>query len=273
MRLIKLGHRVAVIPIDPSSPISGGSILGDKTRMTELSRSQNAYVRASPTRCMLGGIAEHTSDVVLLCESAAYDTVIVESVGLGQSETELDQAVDIFILVIPPGAGDDLQASKKGVMEVSDLVVVNKADGEQLQLAKQASVDYSISMRLIRRKHRDWEPKVVLVSAQTSFGIDELINSLVEFNEIMTKNNSIGEKRTRQSIYWMWAHFQKLIIDSLHSNPTLRAQTSQLKTELELGKTSSRIAAISLYNAFASTMKGSSNNSINFNKSEVNNNK
>jgi LAO/AO transport system kinase len=163
MMLIEMGHKVAVIPIDPSSSVSGGSILGDKTRMDSLSKSESAYVRASPTRCILGGIAEHTADVVSLCESGGYDTVIVESVGLGQSEIELDQAVDLFILLLPPGAGDDLQASKKGVMEFADLVIVNKADGALLPLARAALSDYKCSVSLIRRKCLDWEPRVQMV--------------------------------------------------------------------------------------------------------------
>lgn len=252
MKLIDLGHRVAVIPIDPSSQVSGGSILGDKTRMTELSKSENAYVRASPTRCALGGIAEHTSDVVTVCESTGYDTIIVESVGLGQSEIELDQAVDIFVLLIPPGAGDDLQASKKGVMEFADLVAVNKADGDLLALARETVGDYSFSVKYIRRKHSAWEPKVFLFSARTGYGIDDFVKNLVEFNDCATESNEIFLKRAKQSQYWMWAHFQKLCIDSLNANAFLKNKTSQLTRELEDGITAPRLAAVSLHDAFLS---------------------
>lgn len=249
-KLVASGHKVAVIPIDPSSSVSGGSILGDKTRMDTLSKSENTYVRASPTRCTLGGIAEHTADVVSLCESGGYDTVIVESVGLGQSEIELDQAVDIFILLLPPGAGDDLQASKKGVMEFADLVVVNKADGPLLPLAKATKNDYTYSVRMIRRKCIEWDPKVLMISARTGDGMDDFIKTIKEFGDVMSRKNRLNEKRGKQSIYWMWAHFQKLIIDSLHKDSYLQGRTEKLKLQLVAQTTAPRVAAATLYDTF-----------------------
>ena len=155
--------KVAVLAVDPTSHISGGSILGDKTRMEFLSRNSNAYVRASPTRGVLGGIAEYTSDIILLCEAAKYDVIIVESVGLGQSEVDIDKVVDILLLVIPPGAGDSLQASKKGIMEAADIIVVNKADGEQLPMAQKTKADYAGAMHFIRQKNKDWITPVLMV--------------------------------------------------------------------------------------------------------------
>jgi LAO/AO transport system kinase len=250
MKLVGLGHKVAVIPVDPSSQISGGSILGDKTRMEQLSRSEQAYVRASPTRCMLGGIAEYTSDVVSVCESAGYDTVIVESVGLGQSETELDQAVDLFVLVIPPVAGDDLQASKKGIMEVADVVVVNKADGDLVPLARQTVCDYASSVRFIRPKHADWSAKIMMLSARTGVGVDEFIGHMKTFSETMTDNRGIARKRGRQAKYWMWAHFQRHILDSLHSDDRLKAKAHSLEASLESETATPRAAAEALFEAF-----------------------
>eukprot|EP01035_Chromulina_nebulosa_P017365 gene17365-22913_t len=173
MNYVNKGHRVAVIPVDPTSHISGGSILGDKTRMDKLSLSDNAYVRASPTRGVLGGIAEHTFDIISLCESARYDVVIVESVGLGQSEVDIDMAVDMLVLIVPPGGGDSLQASKKGIMEVADLIIVNKADNELLNAAKHTKADYSGSIQFIRQKYIWWKTKVLLMSAKTGAGLDE----------------------------------------------------------------------------------------------------
>ena len=164
--LVRSGHRVAVIPVDPSSHISGGSILGDKTRMEVLSRHAHAYVRASPTSGVLGGIAEHTNDVITLCEAAGYDVVIVESVGLGQSEVDIDQAVDMLCVLIPPGGGDGLQASKKGIMEAADLLLVNKADGTLLTQAKHTKSDYSGAMSFIRQKHAAWKASVHLLSSK-----------------------------------------------------------------------------------------------------------
>ena len=200
-RILLIRAQVAVIPVDPSSHVSGGSILGDKTRMEELSRSPHAYVRASPTRGVLGGIAEHTADVISLCECAGYDVVIVESVGLGQSEVcsalccagshllcpvnhiltvhtpilpfhvlmkvDIDQAVDLLLVIVPPGGGDSLQATKKGIMEAADLVAVNKADGSLAIQAKHTRADYSGSMAFIRPKHPLWKPEVLLMSSRT----------------------------------------------------------------------------------------------------------
>ena len=250
MMLVQRGHKVAVIPIDPSSSVSGGSILGDKTRMDHLSKSSSAFVRASPTRCVLGGIAEHTSDVVSLCESGGYDTVIVESVGLGQSEIELDQAVDIFILLLPPGAGDELQASKKGVMEFADLVVVNKADGDLLQLAKATANDYKHSLRMIRRKCIDWDPRVINISARTGSGMEEFVDTIRDFNKLMVQNNNLSMKRGKQSVYWMWAHFQKMILDSLGRDKYLENKTTQLKSALHNESIAPRLAATELCETF-----------------------
>jgi len=213
MRLISRGHKVAVIPVDPSSHITGGSILGDKTRMDELSKNSNAYVRASPTRGVLGGIAEHTSDVISLCECAGYDIVIVESVGLGQSEVDIDHAVDLLMMIVPPGGGDGLQASKKGIMEAADLIAVNKADGSLETQAKHTRADYQGSMAFVRLKHEDWKPPVMLMSARTSLGLDKIEEKLLEFHNIMSSNSGLINKRLKQSIHWMWMQYRLNIVN------------------------------------------------------------
>ncbi len=195
LRLIKKSHKVAVIPVDPSSHISGGSILGDKTRMEQLSRSMDAYIRASPTRGVLGGIAEHTADVISLCEFAGFNVVIVESVGLGQSEVDIDSAVDILVLLVPPGGGDSLQATKKGIMEAADLVLVNKADGELLTPAKHTKADYAGAMQFIRRKHQDWEPRVLMMSAHTGYNMDKVEEQLFNYHNLMMSNEHLYNKR------------------------------------------------------------------------------
>ena len=203
------GHRVAVIPVDPSSHISGGSILGDKTRMESLSINPDAYVRASPTRGVLGGIAEHTCDVISLCESAGYDVVIVESVGLGQSEVDIDTDVDMLLMVVPPGGGDGLQASKKGIMEAADMVAVNKADGDLLAQAKHTRADYAGSMAFIRQKHPNWRPEVLMMSARTGKGLQTLENKLATFHHDMMAQGTLQVRKPLQSIEISDGHIYK----------------------------------------------------------------
>ena len=250
MQLVQANHRVAVIPVDPSSHLSGGSILGDKTRMDQLTRSENAYIRASPTRGVLGGIAEATADVISLCEYAHYDVVIVESVGLGQSEIELDQAVDIFLLIVSPGGGDDLQASKKGIMEACDIIIVNKADGDLLTTAKHTKADYSGTVRFQRRKDPSWQPRVLLASARTGTGIAELSNTIAEFHETMVNNGRLDMKRTRQKKYWMWSHFQHLVETSISQRKSTLDQAKDLELGLANGRVTARKAASVLFDAF-----------------------
>lgn len=248
--LIKKSHKVAVIPVDPSSHVSGGSILGDKTRMTELSRSSDAYVRASPTRGVLGGIAEHTVDVISLCESAGYDAVIVESVGLGQSEVEIDSAVDMLILIVPPGGGDSLQAAKKGIMEAVDLVLVNKADGNLLDAAKHTKADYSGSIQFIRQKHDDWRAKVLMISAKTQLNMDDTLKEIYKYHETMFGNGYLFQKRADQRLHWMRQHFYRRIIDDVESNGLLTEQRNQLKTAVENGGVTARRAAKTLHESY-----------------------
>jgi LAO/AO transport system kinase len=232
--------------VDPSSHISGGSILGDKTRMEQLSRTMKAYIRASPTRGVLGGIGEHTADVIALCEYAHFNVIIVESVGLGQSEVDIDEAVDLLLLVVPPSAGDSLQASKKGIMEAADMILVNKADGELLSSAKHTKADYSGAMQFIRYKHYDWKPKVMLMSAQTEYNLDEVLNEILRFHDVMTKNNGLQEKRQKQKEKWFHGQLQRMLYHQLENNEQYRQNLAEVKQSLLVndGKyTTSRSAA------------------------------
>jgi len=255
MRLIARGHRVAVVPVDPSSHISGGSILGDKTRMDELSKHPNAYVRASPTRGVLGGIAEHTADVISLCECAGYDVVIVESVGLGQSEVDIDHAVDLLLVIVPPGGGDSLQAAKKGIMEAADLVAVNKADGSLAMQAKHTRADYSGSMAFIRRKHPLWKPEVILMSARTGLGLDQLESKLATFHATMSECGGLVEKRVKQSVHWMWGQYRREIVLKSEQQAGVQALAAQLLLHLKQGRVAPRAAAGKLLDA---TLRSSS---------------
>lgn len=243
LRLIKKDHRVAVIPVDPSSHISGGSILGDKTRMEQLTRSSNSYIRASPTRGVLGGIAEHTSDVISLCESAGYDVVVVESVGLGQSEVDIDSAVDMLLLLVPPGGGDSLQATKKGIMEAADLVLVNKADGDLLNSAKHTKADYAGAMQFVRRKNINWQPKVLMMSAYTGFNLDKVEEEIFGFHKLMLDNGSLIEKRTTQSKQWTLGQFRRLLTETVESDNKWDPHVQELFEEIDRGRMTPRAAA------------------------------
>eukprot|EP00605_Chrysophyceae_sp_TOSAG23-4_P003011 GSChrysophyteH1.ASY1.ANO1.3316.1 assembled CDS len=243
MRLIGRGHRVAVIPVDPSSHISGGSILGDKTRMEELSKSPKAYVRASPTRGVLGGIAEHTADVISLCECAGYDVIIVESVGLGQSEVDIDHAVDLLMMIVPPGGGDGLQASKKGIMEATDIIAVNKADGTLATQAKHTRADYQGSLAFVRPKHIDWKPQCLLMSARTGKGLDEVEAKIANFHTVMSKNGGLESKRIRQSIHWMWGQYRRDLVNVSESQDSVQELSRQLVDDMRRGKITPRAAA------------------------------
>lgn len=254
MMYIAKSNRVAVIPVDPSSHISGGSILGDKTRMEKLGLSDEAYVRASPTRGVLGGIAEHTAEVIYLCEAAGYNIVFVESVGLGQSEVDIDIAVDMLLVIIPPGGGDGLQASKKGIMEAADLVVVNKADGDLLVAAKHTKADYSAAMSFIRRKHHSWQPVVLMVSSRTGEGLEAVQREMEKFRSSMTANGALQEKRAHQSIDWMRRQFRRRLVSSVEGKQTTRQLQRELERELAQGRTTPRAAAKRLLDAVDSTV-------------------
>jgi len=210
--LIAQGHRVAVLTIDPSSSVSGGSILGDKTRMEKLSVHDMAYIRPSPSSGTLGGVAEKTREAMLVCEAAGYDIVIVETVGVGQSETAVANMTDMFVLMQLPNAGDDLQAIKKGVMELADLVVINKADLD-LGAATRAQAQITSSLRLLglhghpEHMHHDekiWHPQVIQLSALLGQGVDKFWAAVTQFKSLETQNGRLAARRQHQSLAWMW---------------------------------------------------------------------
>lgn len=239
-------NKVAVIPVDPSSHISGGSILGDKTRMDELSRTLRAYIRGSPTRGVLGGIAEHTADVISLCEHTDFNIVIVESVGLGQSEVDIDGAVDMLLLVVPPTAGDSLQASKKGIMEAADLIIVNKADGELMASAKHTKADYGGALQFIRQKHEAWQPKAMLMSAHTGFSLDKVYEQITGYHQIMVENGGLAAKRLVQSRQWAEGQYKRMLIDKIQNDPEFQRHLQLSDRLLSQGKLTPRAAAASL---------------------------
>jgi len=209
--LLSLGHKVAVLAVDPTSQRSGGSILGDKTRMEELSREKNAFIRPSPSGDTLGGVARKTRETMLICEAAGYDVVLVETVGVGQSEITVASMVDFFLLLQLPGAGDELQGIKKGVMEIADAILINKADGDNLPRAELASQQYLNALHILQPKSLNWQVPVLLCSALKNQGIADVWGMLETFRSTMTESGEFEEKRCRQNNDWMWA----LLLDGL----------------------------------------------------------
>lgn len=224
--------------------------MGDKTRMHQLSLEPRAFVRPSPTRGILGGVAQHTNDIVMLCEHAGYDIVLVESVGLGQSEIIIDSTVDMLLLVVPPAGGDELQGSKKGIMEVADVVVVNKADGALLGTAKHSKVEYQRAIQLIRKKSSFWYPQVHMCSALEHSGIDAIWETMETYQRDMSENGEIFRKRKIQRSHWMWNQLQDELMSLVHQNPALNDLANELQNHLTTGDMSPRSAARELLGAF-----------------------
>ncbi len=211
------GHKIAVLAVDPSSRLSRGSILGDKTRMAALAAADYAFIRPSPAGDSLGGVARMTRETILLCEAAGYDLILVETVGVGQSEMAVHSMVDFFLLLLLPGAGDELQGIKRGIVEMADLLVVNKADGERLPLARRARGEYINALHLFPPKDNGWTPQVLTCSAATGEGIVEVWNTMASFRELTLSNGAFEQRRRRQALAWLdesihgalWAEFQR----------------------------------------------------------------
>ena len=217
--LVARGHRVAVLAVDPSSNVSGGSILGDKTRMGRLAVAQDAYIRPSPTGGVLGGIAWRTREAMLLCEAAGFDVVIVESVGIGQSESELAEIVDTLCLLLAPAGGDELQGIKRGVVEVADLVAVNKADGDLLPAARRAAGDYRHALRMLPESTPGWKTPVLLYSAVEGTGVPELWEAVESHRELLDASGQLEQRRAAQQRRWMQRLLEETVIRRLRARP------------------------------------------------------
>jgi LAO/AO transport system kinase len=244
-----------VLAVDPSSGRSGGSILGDKTRMGELTRSDSAFVRPSPTGGTLGGVARRTREALLLCEAAGFDVVLVETVGVGQSEAAVAGMVDVFVLVLAPGAGDELQGIKRGVIELADFVVVNKADGELASAAKKVAADYASALRLVRPRTPGWEPQVLLVSALEGRGVDELWRAVEEFRATLRASGALERRRAEQAREWMWAEVSESLLESLRGDEGVAALAERLERDVAAGSVSPSAAAQEMLRAFRSTTR------------------
>jgi len=254
LHLIGQGHRVAVLAIDPSSSVSGGSILGDKTRMEHLSVHESAYIRPSPSSGTLGGVAERTRESLLVCEAAGYDIVIVETVGVGQSETAVSGMTDMFVLMQLPNAGDDLQAIKKGVMELADLVVINKADIDEAA-ATRARAQITSALRLFGpHGHHDdatvWHPKVIQLSALKSTGLAEFWQTVSDYRQAQTSSGRLDKRRHAQDEAWMWERIDAGLKSRFRAHPAVREQLAGLRAEVREGTLAASVAARRLLDLF-----------------------
>ncbi|XP_042572437.1 methylmalonic aciduria type A protein, mitochondrial [Cyprinus carpio] len=245
------GHKVSVLAVDPSSCTTGGSLMGDKTRMTELSRDMNAYIRPSPTSGTLGGVTRTTNEAIFLCEGAGYDIVLVETVGVGQSEFAVADMVDMFVLLIPPAGGDELQGIKRGIIEMADLVVVTKSDGELVVPARRIQAEYTSALKLLRKKSKVWKPKVVRISSQTGQGVPELWDTMLQFRDAMLSSGELRVRRQTQQKVWLWNLIQENAVRHFQQHPAVHAELPELERRVTSGDISPGLAADLLLKVFS----------------------
>lgn len=249
VHLVDAGHRVAVLAVDPSSTRSGGSILGDKTRMEELSRREEAYIRPSPSGRTVGGVARRTREALLVCEAAGFDVVIVETVGSGQSDVAVAELVDVFVLLVPPAGGDELQGIKRGIMELADVVVVTKADGDLVPAANRTAADHRHAVHLL---HGADPPPVVASSAITGAGVDDAWAAVREVHDRRETSGEQAERRAAQARSWLWDEVRETLLDELRTDPGVAEMAPDLEAEVTAGTLSAAAAAARLLDRFGS---------------------
>jgi len=235
LNLIAEGRKVAVLAVDPTSQRTGGSILGDKTRMNNLSVTPAAFIRPSPTSGVLGGVNRLTRESILVCEAAGFDTILVETVGVGQSETVVASMVDFFLMLMLPGAGDDLQGIKRGVMEVADLLVINKADGNNEQTATAARNDYTHALNLLTPDAADWHPQVLTCSAMLNRGLDQVWQQIQKHHELQTSNGGFQSKRQDQLKQWLESTVEQQLMSNFYNNPAVLNARDSITAEVADG--------------------------------------
>ncbi len=250
--LLERGHQVAVLAVDPSSPVTGGSILGDKTRMERLAQEANAFIRPSPSGGSLGGVAERTREAMLICEAAGYDVIIVETVGIGQSEITVRSMVDFFLVLLQPGAGDELQGIKKGVLELADSLVVNKADGAQLEAAERCAGDHKRALDLLHARSASWTPRVLMVSSLQNSGIDTVWGAIVEHTAALEASGERQARRKEQAREWMWSLVEEGLQDAFRVHPEVSSQIDGLEQAVQDLEITPAAAARTLLDAFRS---------------------
>jgi LAO/AO transport system kinase len=237
------GHKVAVLAVDPSSTRGGGSILGDKTRMTRLAADLHAFVRPSPSSGTLGGVAAKTRETMLLCEAAGFDVILVETVGIGQSETAVADMTDFFLALMLPGAGDELQGIKKGLVELADMIAVNKADGDNIKRATAAAAEYRAALHILSPRSPNWTPPVMTCSALTGDGIAEIWGQVLAHREIVMNSGELAALRREQQVKWMWSLLEQRVFARLRSDAALRAKLPKIEAAVAEGRLTPILAA------------------------------
>ena len=245
-QLTSLDHKVAVLAVDPTSSRTGGSILGDKTRMQELSRDTNAFIRPSPTSGTLGGVTRVTRETIVLCEAAGFDVILVETVGVGQSEIMVSQMVDFFLALMLPGAGDELQGIKKGILEIADMIAVNKADGEMKNAANRAVMEYQHALDILNPKSANWKPRSLSCSAFTGDGLAAIWETICDYKRLLKDAGEWQEKRKSQQVEWMWAIIRERILSKIETNEKVQSLVPQLELQVAESKLTPALAALEI---------------------------
>lgn len=236
MNLVEAGHKVAVLAVDPTSRRTGGSILGDKTRMNRLAMSPDAFIRPSPTSGTLGGVTRKTRETMALCEAAGFDVIIVETVGVGQSETSVADMVDFFLVLLLAGGGDDLQGIKKGIIEIADMIAINKADGDNVTRAGRAAAEYQAALTIFTPRDATWFPPVLTISGRENTGLDKLWANILDHRKKMSATGEYQSRRQRQAVEWMRDMLHDRMMSALRANPQVAARMPQLEGEVRAGK-------------------------------------
>ena len=248
--LIKLGHSVAVLAVDPSSAVTGGSILGDKTRMETLAFAEKAFVRPSPAGSTLGGVARRTRESMLLCEAAGFDIILVETVGVGQSETTVADMTDMFLLLLLPAGGDELQGIKRGIMELADLILVNKADGDQVALAAITMGDYRSAVQFLASRFDDWQTPVMSCSSINDEGIVEVWGQVDAFKKILSETGQLQQRRAEQAKAWMWSEMTESLVADLKADERIRSLVPDIESAVLAGELPATVAAQRVLNLY-----------------------
>ncbi|MCK5134324.1 MAG: methylmalonyl Co-A mutase-associated GTPase MeaB [Bacteroidales bacterium] len=256
-QIIDEGGRLAVLAIDPSSERSKGSILGDKTRMEELAGRHEAYIRPSPSSGTLGGVARKTRETIILCEAAGFDNIFVETVGVGQSETAVHSMVDFFLLIMLAGAGDELQGIKRGIMEMADAIVINKADGNNIQKARRAQAEFANALHLFPPALSGWTPQVKTCSSLYNTGINETWEMVGDYREHVSKSGYLKNRRQEQSRYWMYETIREGIYNQVFNDPAMQHELAKYEKAISEGRMTSFMAAASILNKYKSPDKTS----------------
>lgn len=255
MMLTEQGKRVAVLAIDPSSTVSRGSILGDKTRMARLSREETAFIRPSPSSGTLGGVHRKTRETMLLCEAFGFDTVIIETVGVGQSETVVAEMVDVYLVLMIAGTGDELQGIKRGILEVADILAINKADGDNVKRAQLARRELQTALHLMRGSRKGWQPPVLACSALEGTGLDAIWEQILQHRAMMIETGEFETKRSEQALHWMWNMIEDGLLSSLRQNDDIAAKTSELEARVNRGELTPSSAATAVLEAYFQAMR------------------